>query len=124
MDGWMDLYNLWKLNNSHGTLEEIAGGQENRVGILFADDAGLVDQPGVTAETFASGRLLSCARPAEFVGLLETAVNVVDVQDRQIEERRRVTRLMDRRRRFTTRRDRRRPNGHDKQPETHHHHRR
>lgn len=66
-------------------LEKIASAQENRVGVLSADVSGLVDETGVPAKAFAVGRILGRASAAELVGLFETAVNVVDVQDSQVE---------------------------------------
>lgn len=47
--------------------------------------SGLVDETGVPAKAFAVGRILGRASAAELVGLFETAVNVVDVQDSQVE---------------------------------------
>lgn len=59
--------------------------QVNRVGLLLADVPDLVDESGVSAEAFASLRLFRCASSAEFIGLFESAVDVVRVQNGQIE---------------------------------------
>ena len=69
----------------HGSLEEIASVQEDCIGILVPNLLGLVNETSVAAETIAVVRVLFSASPAVFVSLLETAVNVVCVQNGQIE---------------------------------------
>ena len=59
--------------------------QEYRIRLLFADLTRLVDQPGVSAVAFAGQRLFRRAGAAEFVGLFESAVYIVRMQNSQIE---------------------------------------
>lgn len=53
--------------------------------MLIPDLSRLVDEPSVAAETIAFIWVLLSASPGIFVGLVETAVNVVCVQNGQIE---------------------------------------
>ncbi len=69
----------------NGALEEIAAVQEDGVGLFLADGPRLVDETRVSAEALASSCLRIGASAAVFVGLLETTVDVVGVQDGQIE---------------------------------------
>jgi hypothetical protein len=71
----------------NGALEEIAAVQEDGVGLFLADGPRLVDESRVSAEALASSCLGIGAGAAVFVGLLETTVDVVGVQDRQIQRR-------------------------------------
>ena len=69
----------------HGALKEIASVEENCVRMLVPDLSGLMNKTSVASETVAVIRFMLPASPTVFVGLFESTVNVICVQNGQVE---------------------------------------